>query len=101
MPADLAELLNDPAKFIGIPIALVGAVFLSLGAQFQHRGVAKVERFSKRSGSSGLSGGQLVALLAPLVGDRHPAPRPRDRLPADEPRLLPLIVVQPLGRWRS
>jgi hypothetical protein len=98
MPADLAELLNDPAKFIGIPIALVGAVFLSLGAQFQHRGVAKVERFSKRSGSSGLSGGQLVALLSRpswVVGTLLLALAIVFQLTSLG--FSPLIVVQPLG----
>ncbi len=47
MDPDLSELTEqialDPHQFIGIPLALAGAVFLSLGAQFQHRGVVKVE----------------------------------------------------------
>jgi hypothetical protein len=41
--ADLtASLVPDPRALIGIPLALIGAVFLSFGAQYQHRGVAKV-----------------------------------------------------------
>ncbi|WP_291052658.1 DMT family transporter [Herbiconiux sp.] len=53
----------DPKQFIGIPIALVGAVFLSLGAQFQHRGVAKVEA-KHGDAVKGLSSRQMFALLA-------------------------------------
>ena len=37
------DLPVDPRQAIGIPLALIGGVFLSLGAQFQHRGVNKVE----------------------------------------------------------
>ena len=33
----------DAKQLVGIPFALVGAVFLSLGAQFQHAGVGRVE----------------------------------------------------------
>lgn len=32
-----------PFQALMIPVALVGAVFLSLGAQFQSRGVQRVE----------------------------------------------------------
>ncbi|MBF4573723.1 DMT family transporter [Herbiconiux sp. VKM Ac-1786] len=52
----------DPKQFIGIPLALVGAVFLSLGAQFQHRGVAKVEARTNQA-DKGLNGRQMMALL--------------------------------------
>ncbi|GLK18463.1 MULTISPECIES: DMT family transporter [Herbiconiux] len=52
----------DPKQFIGIPIALVGAVFLSLGAQFQHRGVAKVEANTNQA-EKGLNARQMMALL--------------------------------------
>jgi drug/metabolite transporter (DMT)-like permease len=58
-----APVALDPKQFIGIPIALVGAVFLSLGAQFQHRGVGKVEA-SLGDAGTGLSVRQLMALLA-------------------------------------
>lgn len=60
---DLVGVFRDPGILIGIPIALLGAVFMSLGAQYQHRGVVKVERLATASGASGLSGGQLVQLL--------------------------------------
>lgn len=32
-----------PLQYLGIPVALLGAVFLAVGAQLQHRGVSKVE----------------------------------------------------------
>jgi drug/metabolite transporter (DMT)-like permease len=102
--ADLAEgTLLGSAAGIGIPIALVGAVFLSLGAQFQHRGVAKVEaRHAEKNGldapTPGLSTAQLMSLLA----------RPSWMLGTvmlglaiilqlTSLRFAPLIVVQPLG----
>lgn len=48
---------------LGILIALVGAVFLSLGAQLQHRGVVKVEDRYGSGEKAGLSGGQFLRLL--------------------------------------
>ncbi|TIH39907.1 DMT family transporter [Subtercola vilae] len=66
MPPELdfvsAQLALDPRQFIGIPIALVGAVFLSFGAQFQHRGVNKVEAAGQQV-TGGLDVRQLLALL--------------------------------------
>ncbi|WP_308464786.1 DMT family transporter [Rathayibacter soli] len=63
--ADLsASLALDPTQFIGIPFALVGAVFLSLGAQFQHRGVTKVESNTPEDRGGGLNFRQLGLLLA-------------------------------------
>lgn len=45
--ANLSDLVDyipfDGKQLLGIPFALVGAVFLSLGAQFQHAGVGRVE----------------------------------------------------------
>ncbi|KQW05951.1 multidrug DMT transporter permease [Leifsonia sp. Root4] len=54
---------QDPRVVFGIVLALIGAVFLSLGAQFQHRGVVKVERNTQYAGS-GLNVKQLMLLLA-------------------------------------
>ena len=102
MPLDLTLLTDQvptltPLQGLGIPVALVGAVFLALGAQFQHRGVGKVEE--RFGGSvSGLSMKQLRALIA----------RPSWLLGAlllglavilqlISLYLAPLIVVQPLG----
>ena len=62
-PAELHSIESlSPLQAVGIPIALVGAVFLSLGAQFQHRGVVKVEARSGQA-TKGLSIAQLLALL--------------------------------------
>lgn len=58
-----AEITIDPRQAIGIPLALIGAVFLSLGAQFQHRGVMKVEANTVEV-TGGLNPRQLVLLLA-------------------------------------
>ncbi|PJJ63317.1 DMT family transporter [Compostimonas suwonensis] len=58
-----AQIALNPRQFIGIPIALVGAVFLSLGAQFQHHGVAKVEANTVEA-SGGLNPRQLLLLLS-------------------------------------
>jgi drug/metabolite transporter (DMT)-like permease len=63
--SELTELIPlDPRQFIGIPLALIGAVFLSLGAQFQHRGVVKVEALTADTLGKGLNGRQLALLLA-------------------------------------
>lgn len=63
--ADLTEQIAlDPSQFIGIPLALVGAVFLSLGAQLQHRGVGKVEARTTDTLGKGLNPRQLALLLA-------------------------------------
>lgn len=60
---ELVGVFRDPAILIGIPLALLGAVFMSFGAQYQHRGVQKVERLTRTSGGTGLTGGQLLNLL--------------------------------------
>ncbi|HEU4808619.1 MAG TPA: DMT family transporter, partial [Homoserinimonas sp.] len=74
MLADLTELTESltPLALLGIPIALVGAVFLAVGAQLQHRGVGKVDsRMPQASvealtppvqSTAGLSMAQLLAL---------------------------------------
>ncbi len=51
-----------PFQALMIPVALVGAVFLSLGAQFQSRGVQRVEAKLGRQ-SKGLSVRHVLALL--------------------------------------
>jgi len=95
---DLTEqLLSRPRQALGIPIALVGAVFLSLGAQFQHQGVSKVEEHHS-DGVPGLSMRQVMSLL------RRPAWVMGTVLlglaivlQLTSLRFSPLIVVQPLG----
>src|SRR5690606_19687909 len=59
----LVGAFQNPALLLGIPLALAGAVFMSLGAQYQHRGVTKVERLSGATGTEGLSWEQLRGLL--------------------------------------
>lgn len=91
------EFVRNPGQLIGIPIALVGAVFMSFGAQYQHRGVAKVERQGAAS-ESGLSGRQVVALLQRpswVIGTVMLGLAIVLQLSALA--FAPLIIVQPLG----
>jgi drug/metabolite transporter (DMT)-like permease len=101
-PFDLPNLADQvlnltPQQGLGIPVALVGAVFLALGAQFQHRGVMKVE--DELGGAArGLSRTQLIALLTRpswLLGTLMLALAIAFQLTSLY--LAPLIVVQPLG----
>ncbi|AWB95401.1 multidrug DMT transporter permease [Agromyces badenianii] len=102
MDPDLSELSEqialDPTQFIGIPLALVGAVFLSLGAQFQHRGVVKVESRTVDSLGKGLNGKQLALLLARpswVLGSVMLGLAIVFQL--SSLYFAPIIVVQPLG----
>jgi len=96
--SDLSAL--QPRQFIGIPIALLGAVFLSLGAQLQHRGVTKVEANTDHDGRGGLKVRQLTLLLARpswvlgtvMLGLAI-------ALQLTSLAFAPLIVVQPLGAF--
>ncbi|WP_382305847.1 DMT family transporter [Herbiconiux sp. UC225_62] len=101
MPPELFELSDqialDPKQFIGIPIALVGAIFLSLGAQFQHRGVTKVEA-NTHDADKGLSVRQLMALLSRpswVIGTLMLGLAIVFQLTSLG--FSPIIVVQPLG----
>ncbi len=58
------ELALEPSQFIGIPLALIAAVFLSLGTQYQNRGVRKVEANTESARGRGLNFGQLALLFA-------------------------------------
>ncbi|NYJ31047.1 multidrug DMT transporter permease [Galbitalea soli] len=62
MPLDSLTSLT-PLQALGIPVALIGSIFLALGAQFQHRGVAKVDASTLTDGGSGLSVRQLLLLV--------------------------------------
>ncbi|WP_350346786.1 DMT family transporter [Agromyces sp. G08B096] len=102
MDPDLSDLTEqialDPSQFIGIPLALVGAVFLSLGAQFQHRGVVKVEARTVDSLGKGLNGRQLALLLARpswVLGTLMLGLAIVFQL--SSLYFAPIIVVQPLG----
>ncbi|TDN92854.1 DMT family transporter [Microbacterium sp. BK668] len=95
---DLIGFFRDPAILIGIPLALLGAVFMSFGAQYQHRGVTKVERLSGSSGKAGLSGRQLLSLLKRpswVVGTVMLGLAIICQLSALA--FAPLIIVQPIG----
>ena len=92
-----SELLLDSQSYIGIPLALLGAVFLSVGTQYQHRGVGKVEVIHGAS-AAGLGGRQVLALLrrpswvlgTAMLGLAI-------LLQLASLWFAPLIVVQPLG----
>ncbi|MEO7016924.1 MAG: DMT family transporter [Leifsonia sp.] len=87
----------QPRAFIGIPIALIGACFLAVGAQLQHHGVAKVEA-STQQAHSGLSLNQLGRLVARpswVIGTLMLGLAIVFQLVSLT--LAPLIVVQPLG----
>ncbi|MBS1905345.1 MAG: multidrug DMT transporter permease [Actinobacteria bacterium] len=94
----LAGVFQNPGLLMGIPLALAGAVFMSLGAQYQHRGVEKVERLSGSDAATGLSWVQVRGLLTRpswIVGTLMLALAIVCQLAALTK--APLIVVQPLG----
>ncbi len=89
---------DNPGLLLGIPLALAGAVFMSFGAQYQHRGVGKVETLSGTNASAGLTAGQLGRLLTRpswVVGTLMLGLAIICQLGALS--VAPLIVVQPLG----
>ena len=98
----LTEVASDAIlttnTYIGIPIALIGAVFLAFGAQLQHRGVTKVDSQSEGGPASALNFAQLRALLKRpswLLGTLMLGLAVVLQLTALY--FAPLIVVQPLG----
>jgi drug/metabolite transporter (DMT)-like permease len=94
----LAGVFANPGLLMGIPLALAGAVFMSLGAQYQHRGVEKVERLSGSDAATGLSWQQVKGLLTRpswIVGTLMLVLAIVCQLAALTK--APLIVVQPLG----
>lgn len=95
----LAEAVSlDPKQFWGIPVALVGAALMSFGAQYQSRGLNKVERLTGQSAGSGLSIRQVLGLLQRpswVTGTLLLGFAIVFQIGALS--LAPLIVVQPLG----
>lgn len=94
----LVGVFQNPGLLLGIPLALAGAVFMSLGAQYQHRGVEKVERLSGEDGASGLTMAQIRRLLTRpswVIGSLMLGLAIVCQLAALS--VAPLIVVQPLG----
>lgn len=82
----------------GIPLALVGAALMSFGAQYQSRGLNKVERITGQSAGSGLSFAHVLNLFRRpswVIGTGLLALAIAFQLAALA--FAPLIVVQPLG----
>ncbi|MCU1578321.1 MAG: Multidrug transporter permease [Rhodoglobus sp.] len=103
MPPDLNDLSNQltnlpTTSWIGISLAVVAAVILALGTQFQHRGVTLVNAASAGQTKTGLSLRQLRALVARpswVIGTLLLAVAIVLQLTSLS--FAPLIVVQPLG----
>ncbi|MCU1479005.1 MAG: Multidrug transporter permease [Subtercola sp.] len=96
MTGELVSL--SPMQTLGIPIALIGAVFLAVGAELQHRGVNKVDAATTGNAKSGLSVRQLFALLRRpswVIGSLMLGLAIVFQLVSLY--LAPLTVVQPLG----
>lgn len=94
----LVGVFDNPALLIGIPLALLGAIFMSFGAQYQHRGVTKVELLYGGAASGGLTLTQLTRLLTRpswVLGSIMLGLAIACQLGALS--FAPLIVVQPLG----
>lgn len=95
---DLADSLTLPSTAaIGIPLALIAAVILALGTQFQHKGVELVEE-AHAGAKTGLSLRQLRALLARpswVIGTVMLGLA--IVLQLTSLTMAPLTVVQPLG----
>jgi drug/metabolite transporter (DMT)-like permease len=91
-------LAMDPKQLLGIPLALIGAALLAFGAQYQSRGLNKVERIVGESAGAGLSGRHVFNLL------RRPSWVSGTLLlgvavlfQIGSLSLSPLIIVQPIG----
>jgi len=92
------EFFRSPTLGFGIPLALIGAVFLSLGAQFQHQGVSKVEARLGDGTRAGLSPRQLLHLFGRpswVLGTVMLGLAIAFQLTSLG--FAPLIVVQPIG----
>jgi drug/metabolite transporter (DMT)-like permease len=90
----------SPLQALGIPVALAGAVFLALGAEFQHRGVLKVDEETSGNAKHGLDVRQLLALARRpswLIGTLMLGLAIVLQLVSLF--LAPLTVVQPLGAF--
>lgn len=88
----------DARQFLGVPVALIGAVFLSFGAQYQSRGLVKVEGITGNKAGSGLNWRHIRELIRRpswVVGTLLLGLAVVFQLLSLS--LSPLIVVQPLG----
>jgi len=104
VPPDLSDFTDHfvtltPNQWLGIPVALIAAAFLALGAQFQHRGVGRVEADTGEIDTSpGLSPKQILLLLGRpswVIGTVMLGLAVLLQLTSLY--LAPIIVVQPLG----
>ena len=102
MPPELSDLTDQltltPQQAIGIPIALFGAILISLGTQLQHTGVAVVGKGVLTGTKAGLGVRQLLALFARpswVLGTILLGVAILFQLTSLV--FAPLIVVQPLG----
>ena len=100
MPPELANIADSislsPNQAIGIPIALFGAILISIGTQLQHTGVARVG--SDADTKAGLSLRQILALIAqPLWVFGTLMMGLAILFQLTSLAFAPLIVVQPLG----
>lgn len=103
MPLDLNDisspLSNLPTTaWIGILLAVVAAILLAIGTQFQNRGVTLVDRASTEEAKTGLSVRQLRSLLARpswVIGTLLLALAVVLQLSSLS--FAPITVVQPLG----
>jgi len=97
-PDDFIGLFDNPGLLLGIPLAIAGAVFMSLGAQYQSRGVRKVESLAGLTGKKGLRASHLLKLFSRpswVLGTLLLIAAIVCQLSALA--IAPLIVVQPLG----
>lgn len=100
MPPELANIADSisltPNQAIGIPIALFGAILISIGTQLQHTGVARVGNDADTK--AGLSIRQILALIAqPLWVFGTLMMGLAILFQLTSLAFAPLIVVQPLG----
>ncbi|WP_336659496.1 DMT family transporter [Leucobacter sp. USHLN153] len=88
----------EPQQYLGIPLALIGAALLAFGAQYQSRGLNKVERLTGVSAGSGLSWrhiSRLVRRPSWVVGTLFLGLAVVFQIGSLS--LSPLIIVQPIG----
>jgi len=93
-----AQSVIGSIPIVGIVLALIGAVFLALGAQFQHAGVGVVEERHGSGNKAGLSVAQMLRLLKRpswVIGSLMLGLAILFQLTSLG--FAPLIVVQPLG----
>ena len=102
MPPELSDITDSftltPVQAVGIPIALFGAILISIGTQLQHTGVSVVGKRAESGTKAGLGLRQLAALFARpswLLGTVLLGVAMLFQLTSLV--FAPLIVVQPLG----